>query len=262
MTAAIKTSRNDGILEITLDRPKANAIDRATSHLMGQAFSTFRDDDDLRVAILAGGGEKFFSAGWDLNEAAEVGGEGYNGDYGQGGLYGFPELPRLEKPVICAVNGYAIGAGFEALLGADFVIAAEHAQMWLPEAQLGLAPDVGTFRLPRMLPPVIANDVLYAGRKLTAQDALQWGLVNQIVPQARLMDAARDLAVRIMEAAPLSVAAVKQTARLSRGMSISQCYEAMRNGDFPMFSRMTESADAQEGLRAAAAKRDPVWKGC
>ncbi len=244
-----------------MDRPNANTIDQPTSRLMGDVFAEFRDDDSLRVAILTGAGEKFFSAGWDLNEAAEVGGAGYSNDYGQGGLYGFPELPNLEKPVICAVNGYAVGAGFEVFLNADFTVAADHAQMWLPEAQLGVAPDVGTFLLPKLLPTPIANEILMTGRRLSAEECKHWGLVNRVVPQADLMDTARELAAQITASAPLSVAAIKQTARLSRHMSAAQFYHGLRNGDFPLFTKMMESEDALEGPNAAMEKRTAVWKG-
>lgn len=261
MADPIKTHRNGAILEITLDRPKANAIDIPTSRRMGEVFAGFRDDDSLRVAILTGGGTKFFSAGWDLNEASEAGGSGFSADYGQGGVFGFPELPGLEKPVICAVNGYAIGSGFEAMLGADLVVAAENAQMWLPETQLGFAPDVSTFRLPKILPPVIANEILYAGRRLTAAEAAGLGLVNRVVPAADLMDAARQMAAAIVKSAPLAVAATKQTIRLAANMTVAQCYAAIRNGDFPLFARMMASADALEGPNAAMEGRDPVWQG-
>ncbi|ERM01405.1 hypothetical protein Q644_21800 [Brucella intermedia 229E] len=180
MTDEVKAVRNGQILEITLDRPKANAIDQPTSRKLGDAFAMFRDDPDLRVAIFTGGGEKFFSAGWDLNEAASTGGDGYIADYGQGGIYGFSELPGLEKPIICAVNGYAIGAGFEILLTADFIIAADHAQFWLPETSLGgVLPDIGSFVLPKLLPKVIANEVLYGGRRFSAQDCLRLGGFGQ-----------------------------------------------------------------------------------
>lgn len=261
MTDEVKAVRNGQILEITLDRPKANAIDQPTSRKLGDVFAMFRDDPDLRVAIFTGGGEKFFSAGWDLNEAASTGGDGYIADYGQGGIYGFSELPGLEKPVICAVNGYAIGAGFEILLTADFVIAAEHAQFWLPETSLGVLPDIGSFVLPKLLPKVIANEVLYGGRRFSAQDCLRWGLVNDVVPQAELMSAARALAARILRSAPLSVAAAKQTARMAEHMSLAESYAAMRAGIFPLFKSLIESEDALEGPRAAVEKRDPVWKG-
>lgn len=261
MSDDVKSVRNGQIIEITLDRPKANAIDQPTSRKLGDAFAAFRDDPDLRVAIFTGGGQKFFSAGWDLNEAATTGGDGYIADYGQGGIYGFSELPGLEKPVICAVNGYAIGAGFEILLCADFIVAADNAQFWLPETSLGVLPDIGSFVLPKILPKVIANEVLYGGRRFDAQDCLRWGMVNEVVPQAQLMDAARALAARILRSAPLSVAAAKETVRLAQHMNLAESYAAMRGGQFPAFKRLIESEDALEGPRAAVEKRDPLWKG-
>lgn len=261
MTDEVKFVRNGQIAEITLDRPKANAIDQPTSRKLGNAFAAFRDDPGLRVAIFTGGGEKFFSAGWDLNEAAATGGDGYVADYGQGGIYGFPELPGLEKPVICAVNGYAIGAGFEILLCADFIVAADHAQFWLPETSLGVLPDIGSFLLPKLLPKVIANEVLYGGRRFDAEDCLRWGLINAVVPRSELMDAARGLAGRILRSAPLSVAAAKETIRLAQHKSLAECYAAMRAGQFPLFKRLIESEDAREGPLAAVEKREPVWTG-
>jgi crotonobetainyl-CoA hydratase len=228
---------------------------------LGEVFAEFRDDPELRVAIFTGGGEKFFSAGWDLNEAASSGGDGYVADYGRGGIYGFSELPDLNKPVICAVNGYAVGAGFEILLCADFILAADHAQFWLPETAIGVLPDIGSFMLPKMLPTVIANEVLYGGKRLTADECLRLGLVNEVVPQAELMDAARALANRILRSAPLSVAAAKETTRMARGMDLAACYAAMRSGKFPIFQQLIESEDALEGPRAALEKRTPVWKG-
>lgn len=261
MSEAVKVIRKGQIVEIILDRPKANAIDQPTSRQLGDAFATFRDDPELRVAIFTGGGEKFFSAGWDLNEAASEGGDGYIADYGQGGIYGFSELPGLDKPIICAVNGYAIGAGFEILLTADFIVAADHAQFWLPETSLGVLPDIGSFLLPKMLPRVLANEVLYGGRRLTAQDCLQWGLINQVVPQADLRSAAHALAERILQSAPLSVMAAKQTIRMAEHLSLEQAYAAMRSGQFPLFKSLIESEDALEGPRAAVEKRAPVWKG-
>jgi crotonobetainyl-CoA hydratase len=261
MSDDVSLVRKGQIAEIILDRPKANAIDRPTSRKLGDAFAVFRDDPDLRVAIFTGGGEKFFSAGWDLGEAADTGGDGYVADYGQGGIYGFSELPGLEKPVICAVNGYAIGAGFEILLCADFIVAADHATFWLPETSLGMMPDIGSFVLPGILPKVIANEVLYGGKRLDAGECLRWGLVNEVVPQAQLMQAAHALAARILRSAPLSVAGVKQTTRLAQHMSLSEGYAAMRAGRFPLFKQLIDSEDAREGPRAAFEKRDPVWLG-
>ncbi len=261
MSVIVKTRRDGAVLEITFDRPKANAINQPSSRALGQIFAAFRDDPELRVAIFTGGGEKFFSAGWDLNEAADAGGSGYVADYGEGGVYGFSELAGLNKPVICAVNGYAIGAGFEILLSADFIIAAENAQCWLPETTLGVLPDVGSFLLPKMLPKVIANAVLYGGMVLEPADLLRWGLANEVAPKGGAMAAARKLAQQILRSAPLSVEAAKETTRLAAKMDLGECYRAMRSGGFPAFQRLIESEDALEGPRAAVEKRTPVWRG-
>jgi crotonobetainyl-CoA hydratase len=153
MTEALKLERRDGILEVTLDRPKANAIDAATSRAMGEAFCAFRDDPGLVCAILTGGGERFFSAGWDLKAAAA--GESADSDFGAGGFGGLSELFDLNKPVIAAINGHAVGGGFELMLACDMAVAAADAQFWLPEARLGIIADSAALRLPcrRRSPP-------------------------------------------------------------------------------------------------------------
>ncbi len=192
MSDFLKITPNGQILEIVLDRPKANALDAPASREMGKVFADFRDDPELRVAILTGAGEKFFSGGWDLNAVAE--GEEYLGDFGEGGFGGFPEMTDLLKPVICAVNGLAVGAGFEMLLRADFIIAAEHAQFMLPEVRIGVAPDVGTFMLPKLLPRQKALEILMSGRRFGAAELAAFGLVNEVVPADQLMERARALA--------------------------------------------------------------------
>ena len=141
MSESLHLTRNGSILEITLDRPKANAIDAKTSFEMGEVFLNFRDDPQLRVAIITGAGEKFFSAGWDLKAAAE--GEAPDADFGPGGFAGLTEIFNLDKPVIAAVNGYAFGGGFELALAADFIVCADNASFALPEAKLGIVPDSG-----------------------------------------------------------------------------------------------------------------------
>ena len=135
----IKTRREGAILEVTLDRPKANAIDLATSRIMGLTFRAFRDDDSLRVCILRAEGEKFFCPGWDLKAAAD--GDAVDGDYGVGGFGGLQELPNLNKPVIAAVNGAAAGAGANLALSADVVIATESAVFLQAFTRIGLMPD-------------------------------------------------------------------------------------------------------------------------
>ena len=256
---AIRPIRLGSTLELTLDRPKANAIDAATSRELGTVFAAFRDDPDLRVAIFTGAGERFFSAGWDLAAGAE--GEAYDGDFGPGGFGGFAELPGLDKPVIAAVNGMAVGGGFELVMSADLVVAAEHATFFLPEASIGLIPDVGSILLPRLLPTPLANDVLLAGRRLTAEEALRFGLVNKVVPGTDLLETTHDLAGRITANAPLAVAAILDIGRRTGNLPVAGALHALRSGAVGAYRKMLESEDAREGVMAFAEKRDPVWKG-
>lgn len=256
---SVKLSRDGAVLEVTIDRPKANAIDAATSRALGEAFVAFRDDDDLRVAIVTGAGERFFSAGWDLEAAAD--GEDFEADYGPGGFGGFPELPGLDKPVIAAVNGLAVGGGFEIALAADLIVASEDAEFFLPEAFVGVMPDAGAIRLPRRLPRAVANEMLLTGRRMSAQEADLWGLVNAVVASDDVMDRAREMAAEIVRAAPLSIAAIKQTVRETEAMAAADALAHLRSGAVEAYRRMLASEDAKEGPRAFAEKRAPVWRG-
>jgi len=259
MDDMLKTTRNGQILEVILDRPKANAIDAATSRMIGELFCAFRDDPTLRVAIVTGGGEKFFSAGWDLNAAAQ--GEAIDGDYGPGGFAGLTELHDLNKPVIAAVNGMAAGGGFELALACDLIVAAEHAQFFLPEVLVGVLADAGAFRLPKRLPRPIAMEMLLTGRRMGAQEAARWGLVNAVTPREALMDKAREYAAAIVKAAPLAIAAVKEVTRATEALEVRACYGLLRSGALTAYEQMQTSEDAREGPRAFAEKRAPVWKG-
>ncbi len=259
MTDVLQIVHNGPILEITLDRPKANAIDAATSRQMGEIFAQFRDDPALRVAILTGAGEKFFSAGWDLNAAAE--GEAIESDYGVGGFGGLTELHDLNKPVIAAVNGYAVGGGFELALACDLIVAAEHAQFFLPEVLVGVLADAATFRLPKRLPRQIALELLLTGRRMSATEAHRWGLVNAVVPGSEVMAKARLYAQSILQAAPLAIAAVKEVTRATETLDLPACYALLRSGKLPAYQQMVTSDDAKEGPRAFAEKRQPTWQG-
>lgn len=259
MPNSVITVKNKQILEVTLNRPKANAIDAATSRELGRVFADFRDDQNLRVAILTGAGEKFFSAGWDLNAAAE--GEAIDGDYGVGGFGGIAELPDLNKPVIAAVNGMAVGGGFELALACDLIVASDKAQFFLPEIFVGVLADAASIRLPKRIPHAIAMEMLLTGRRMNADEALKWGLINAVVGSNELMNKARVYAELITQAAPLSIGAVKEVNRATQALSIEASYTKMRSGDLKTYEKMLISKDAIEGPKAFAEKRDPVWKG-
>ena len=260
MSDKVLTKQVDSVLEITINRPKANAIDLETSRRMGEVLCEFRDDPSLRVAIITGCGDKFFSAGWDLKEVAE-GEAGFDDDYGPGGFAGITELHDLNKPVISAVNGYAVGGGFEIALSSDMIVAAEHAQFFLPEIKVGVVADAASFRLPRKIPRAVAVEMLLTGRRMSADEAKHWGLVNQVVKQEQLMDTARELASTIANGAPLVVAAVKEILRETEDVSIEECYRMLHAGEFEGYQRMMESEDAMEGPKSFAEKRDANWKG-
>ncbi len=254
---SIDVTRNGAILEVTINRPKANAIDASTSREMSSVFDSFMRDPDLRVAILTGAGAKFFSAGWDLGAANE--GESFESDYGVGGFGGISELKYRPKPVIAAINGMAVGGGFEIALAADLIVAAEHAEFFLPETTLGLIADNATIRLPRVLPPNIAREMLISGRRMSASEAQNWGIVNQVTTSDDLMPAARRLAEKICLSAPLSVAAVLELMRELETVSTGDAMKVLRENS--TYRSAIESQDAAEGTKAFAEKRAPKWQG-
>ena len=260
MSDALHTRSEDGVLEVTLDRPPANAIDLATSREMGELFASFRDDPDLRVAIVRTAGDKFFCAGWDLKAAAA--GDDVLGDYGVGGFGGIQQLPDLGKPVIAAVHGLAMGGGFELALSCDLIYASSSTRFGLPEINAGTLADAATVKLPKRMPFHVAMDLLLTGRWMGAEEAARWGLVNDVLEdddavRARAWETARHLA----SGPPLVFAAIKEVARVAESLTFVEAMDLVTNGRLPAVERLYESEDEKEGARAFAEKRKPVWKG-
>ncbi len=255
----LKLRRDGQVLEVVLDRPKANAIDLATSRRMGEVFQEFRDDPELRVAILTGGGDKFFCAGWDLKAAAD--GDAVDGDYGVGGFGGLQELGNLNKPVICAVNGICCGGGLEIALSCDLIIAADHASFALPEIRSGTVADAASIKLPKRIPYHVAMDLLLTGRWFDAEEAQRWGMVRETVPASELMDKAWELARLLESGPPLVYAAIKEIVREAEDMRFQDMLNRITKRQLRTVDTLYASEDNLEGARAFAEKRDPVWRG-
>lgn len=257
---AVKTERDGGVLEVVLDRPKANAIDLQTSREMGEAFAAFRDDDELRVAIVRTAGEKFFCAGWDLKAAAS--GDAVDGDYGVGGFGGLQELPHLNKPVIAAVEGMAVGGGFELALSADLIYATQASSFSLPEIRAGTLADAATCKLPKRMPYHVAMDLLFTGRWMSAEEACKWGVVCEVLADGdALLRRAREVAKMLADGPPLVFAAIKEVARAAEASSFQTMMNKIGRRQFQTVDALYGSADNMEGFRAFASKRDPKWKG-
>jgi crotonobetainyl-CoA hydratase len=252
------TAEREGrLLTVTIDRPEVmNALHPPANFELEKVFNDFCSDPDLWVAIITGAGERAFSAGNDLKFQAQA---GPTLDIAPTGFAGLTARYDNHKPVIAAVNGVAMGGGFEIALACDLIIASDNAVFALPEPRVGLAAMAGGMhRLPRQIGLKQAMGMLLTGRRVPAAEGKELGFVNEVVPQAKLMESARRWADQIMECAPLSVRASKQSAM--EGMAYGSIEEAMSQR-YDQLHAMLKSKDFVEGPRAFAEKRAPSWKG-
>jgi len=257
MSEGIMTATDGPILEVTLDRPKANAINLAASRRLNQVFATFRDDPKLRIAIITGAGDRFFSAGWDLKGAAA--GEESDADWGAAGFGGLNYPRGLDKPIISAVNGIACGGGFELVLGTDIIVMEEHARFALPEINVGVLADAGTIKLRRRIPYHVAVEFLMTGRWMDAAEAKHWGLANHVVATGQALSKAREVAHQLAAGPPLLFPAIKQLLRHTEMVPEHQAFEL--HDSLHAVQQVIRSEDLKEGARAFTEKRPPAWKG-
>jgi len=253
----IRYEKRDHLAYITLNRPEVmNALHPPCHQEMDQIWDDFMADRDAWVAILTGAGDRAFSAGNDLKWTAEHRGE--RPPMSKGGFAGITSRFDITKPIIAAVNGFALGGGLEIAIACDIIIAADHARLGLPEPRVGLMAGAGgVHRLPRHVPLKIAMGMILTGKHITAQEALRWGLVNEVVPLKDLMTTAERWAADIMECSPVSVQASKEAAMGALGMPVE---DALKH-HFPGTQRLWKSKDVIEGPIAFAQKRKPQWKG-
>jgi crotonobetainyl-CoA hydratase len=251
-----KVERDGRVLTVTFNRPEVlNAIHPPASSELSAVFDDFEKDPELWVAIVTGAGDRAFSAGNDLKYQA-AGGEMR---WPESGFAGITSRFDNAKPLIAAVNGVAMGGGFEIALACDLIVASERAFFALSEPRVGLAAlGGGLHRLPRQIPMKAAMGIILTGRRVPAQEALGLGIVNEVVPHGELMKAARRWADQILECAPLSVRASKEC--VHRGLERASLREAI-GARYERVLEMLRSEDFKEGPRAFAEKRAPRWKG-
>lgn len=249
------TERDGNILIVTMNRPEVyNAVHAPMHHEMSAIWDDFAADPDLWVAILTGAGDRAFSAGNDLKYTAQ-GGKGTAPDTGFAGL---SSRFDLEKPIIAAVNGFAMGGGFETALSCDIILAAEEATFALPEVKVGFfAAASGVQRLSRQIGRKPAVDIMLTGRHVTAEEGLRLGFVNEIVPRAALMDRAREKAREICAVSP---SAVKATKRVLNQMDELENLKASLQFSRQVINDLRETEDFREGVTAFVEKRKPNWK--
>ena len=257
--AAVLTEHRGNVLVITINRPDArNCVNGAVSIGIGDALHQAQDDPDVRAVVITGAGDKSFCAGADL-KAISRREDIYHPDHVEWGFAGYVHH-FIDKPTIAAVNGTALGGGTELALASDLVVAEDRAQFGLPEVKVGLIAGAGgVFRVVEQLPQKIGMEMLLTGEPITATEAEKWGLINQVVPNGTVLDAALAMAERITVNAPLSVQASK---RIAYGAD-----DGVIPDEEPGWARtarefgvLLKSDDAKEGPLAFAEKRPPVWK--
>src|SRR6202048_2531416 len=257
MTDGVRTVKDGPILEGTSDGPRGKAIDLKASRRLNQIVTSFRDDPELRIAIITGAGDRFFSPGWDLKAAAA--GEASDTDGGVGGFAALNYPRNLNKPIIAAVNGIACGGGFEIVLGTDIIVMEEHAKFALPEINVGILADAGTIKLRRRIPYHVAVEFLMTGRWMDATEAKHWGLANHVVPKGQGLAKAREIAQQLAAGPPLLFPAIKQLLRHTEMVAEHEAFEL--HDSLHAVQKVVRSEDLKEGARAFSEKRQPVWKG-
>lgn len=246
------------VARVTIDRPdRMNAVDAATEARLQQIWAQIESDDDIRCVVLTGAGDRAFCVGADMKGVDSSGLE-YWAEPRPGGFGGIALRDTLDVPVIARVNGYALGGGFEMVLGCDIVIAREDAEMGLPEPRVGrMLLDGGMVKLPRKIPYNVAMGMLLTARRVTAAELARWGLVNEAVPGDMLDDAVDRWVHDILACAPLSLKAVKQTVQRTAHLKPAEA-QALK---LPAVIDALLSEDGEEGVRAFQEKRPPVWRG-
>lgn len=239
---------------VTLNRPEvANALNSEASYELEKVWDDFAGNDDLWVGIVTGAGERAFSAGNDLKAQAA----GKRLPRSPNGFAGLAMRCNLTKPVIAAVNGLAVGGGFELALACDLIIASENAYFGLPEGRVGMmASGGGVQRLPRVIPQKEALGIILTGRRVTAEEGKKLGFVNEVAPVGKALDAAMVWANQILELAPIAVRAAKEAAYASQDMSLEDSIRTT----FPIHGTLNATQDYIEGPKAFSEKRKPVWK--